>query len=89
MQHDCVGKVDMPLKLTASFLKNRFQRVVLNNPTTKWSSVNAGVPQRSILGPFLCLSSEMNYTKQKKILHVLQNILSDDTLVFSVVYKPK
>ena len=57
MQHDCVGKVDMPLKLTASFLKNRFQRVVLNNPTTKRSSVNAGVPQRSILGPFLLLSS--------------------------------
>ena len=38
-----------------SFLDNRHQRVVLNGQSLKWSLVEAGVPQSSILGPLLFL----------------------------------
>ena len=45
-------------KLMESYIKNRFQRVVLkdkfnNNLTSEWKKVNYGVPQGSILGPLL------------------------------------
>ena len=38
------------LELIKSFLKNRFQRVVLNHQTSEWLPVKGGVPQGSILG---------------------------------------
>ena len=37
------------------FLANRYQRVVLNEQVSKWATVNAGIPQGSILGPLLFL----------------------------------
>ena len=36
-------------------LSNRFQRALLNGPTSKWSQIKAGLPQGSILGPLLLL----------------------------------
>ena len=36
-----------------SFLDNRKKRTILNGRTSKWSSISAGIPQGSILGPFL------------------------------------
>ena len=35
------------------FLSNRKQRVILNGQVSTWTSVNAGVPQRSTLGLLL------------------------------------
>ena len=43
------------LSLLKSFLNNRFQRVVLNDQCSYWSSLLDGVPQDSILGPLLFL----------------------------------
>ena len=43
------------LSLLRSFLSNRFQRVVLSGQWSSWSSVLAGVPQGSILGPLFFL----------------------------------
>ena len=43
------------LELIESFLKNRFQRVVLNHQTSEWLPVKGGVPQGSILGPLFFL----------------------------------
>ena len=42
--------------LIQSFLDNRHQRVILNGQSSKWSLVEASVPQGSILGPLLFLA---------------------------------
>ena len=71
-----------PLELIQSFLRHRFQRVVLNGQSSTWLPVTAGVFQESILGPLLFLI----------YINVLSNNLSstaklfaDDTSLFSVV----
>ena len=38
-----------------NFLSNRQQRVVLNRKSSCWSSITAGVPQGSVLGPLFFL----------------------------------
>ena len=43
------------LKLLDNYLRNRKQRVVLNDSFADYSFVNSGAPQGSILGPFLIL----------------------------------
>ena len=44
-----------PLKLIKRFLSGRFQLVLLNGQTSSWSSILAGVPKGSILGPLFFL----------------------------------
>lgn len=43
------------LKWFSDFLSNRRQRVVLNGNASGFECISAGVPQSSILGPFLFL----------------------------------
>ena len=40
-----IGVSDFLLSLVESFLYNRFQRDLLNGPTSEWLPVKAGVPQ--------------------------------------------
>ena len=49
-----LGITGPPLKLIQSF-NNRLQRVVLNGQNSSWTSVFAGVPQDSVLGPLFFL----------------------------------
>ena len=71
------------LGLIKSYLANRYQRVVLNGKSSKWSPIRAGVPQGSVLGPllFLVYINDLvdNISSDAKLF-------ADDTSLFTVVY---
>lgn len=70
------------LSLIASFLSDRFQRVVLNGECSTWKEVLAGVPQGSILGPlfFLVFINDLPDHLRSNV-----KIFADDTSLFSVM----
>ena len=76
------GIKDKLLCLLIDFLKNRQQRVVLNEHYSPWTKVNAGVPQGSILGPllFLIYINNLPNSFQSK-----PKLFADGTSLFSTV----
>ena len=78
-----MGVSDLLLKLFQSFLTNRFQRVLLNDQTSEWLPVKAGVPQGSILGPllFLIYINDLSENIESTV-----KLFADDTSLFSVVH---
>ena len=65
-----------------SYLADRKQRVCMNGYHSNWSSINAGVPQGSILGPFLFLLFIND------IVDVVSNkmkLFADDTSLYCIV----
>ena len=70
------------LNTTMNFLSFRKERVVLNGQISKWTSIEAGVPQGSILGPLLFL----NYINElSDDLSTNAKLFTDDTSLFSAV----
>ena len=63
-------------------LSNRKQRVFLNGQVYTWTSVNAGVPQGSILGPllFLIYINDLFDNLSSNV-----KVFTDDTYLFSVI----
>ena len=70
------------LNILTDFLSNRKQRVVLNGQVSTWTSVNAGVPQGSILGPllFLIYINDLSDNLSSNV-----KLSADDTTLFSVI----
>ena len=76
-----MGITGIPPKLIQSFLNNRLQRVVLNDQTSAWTPVLAGVPQDSILGPLFFLIYINDLTKD---ISSTAKLFPDDTSIFSL-----
>ena len=72
-------------QLIKSFLSVRFQRVLLNGQTSDWQTIQAGVPQGSILGPLLFLICINDLTNN---LNSNVKLFADDTSLFSEICDP-
>ena len=72
-------------QLIKSFLSVRFQRVLLNGQTSDWETIQAGVPQGSILGPlfFLIYINDLTGNLNSNI-----KLFADDTSPFSEICDP-
>ena len=64
-------------------MKNRQQRVLLNGRTSKWTNILAGVPQGSVLGPFLFLIYINDLRDGLK--SILKSRFPDDTSLYSKI----
>ena len=68
-----------------NYLSNRKQRVVINNCSSMWQNINAGVPQGSILGPllFIIFINDIVTEIQSTI-----KLFADDTSLYLIVDDP-
>ena len=62
------------------YLSNRMQRVVLNGQHSCWKTIDAGVPQGSVLGPLLFLLYINDITSQIRNVNI--RLFADDTCLF-------
>jgi hypothetical protein len=65
-----------------SFLTKRKQRVTLNGYISLWKEVLSGVPQGSVLGPFLFV---IYINDMQDILRAVSNMYADDTKLASIM----
>ena len=69
----------------SNYLKGRRQRVVLPGVSSNWSSINAGVPQGSILGPLLFLIYINDIVEN---INSSIRVFADDTSLYIIVDDP-
>ena len=69
-------------QLIESFLSDRFQRVLPNGQRSDWETIQAGVPQDSILGPlfFLIYINDLADNLNSNV-----KLFGDDTFLFSEI----
>ena len=67
-----------------SYLSNRKQRVIINGTCSDWKSINAGVPQGSILGPLLFLVYVNDIVND---IETQIKLFADDTSLLEVIDK--
>ena len=69
--------------IITDFLNFRKQKVVLNGQYSSWTSIEAGVPQGSILGPllFLIYINDLSHDLTTNV-----KLFADDTSLFSIVH---
>ena len=73
------------LNLLKSYLANRNQRVLLDVSESGWGIVKSGVPQGSVLGPFL-FKIDINDLENDIKSHI--KIFADDISLFTIVKDP-
>ena len=80
-----VGISGSLLQWFTDYLYNRKQRVVIPGVTSNWSSVEAGVPQGSILGPLLFLLYINDIVES---INSSIRLFADDTTLYIIVDNP-
>jgi len=72
------GITGVASKLMESYVRNRYQRVVINDYFSTWKKVQHGVPQGSVLGPllFLIYINDLSKSISDKSIPIL---FADDT----------
>lgn len=80
-----MGIVGDLLSWFKDYLTNRKQRVVINGIASSWKTVNAGVPQGSILGPLLFLIFINDIVDE---VNCPINLFADDTSIYAIVDNP-
>ncbi|GBP84139.1 Probable RNA-directed DNA polymerase from transposon BS [Eumeta japonica] len=78
------GVTGRALDLLKSYLSNRFQKVDVNGKKSSGSIVHMGVPQGSILGPFLFLVYINDLPSLVKDVHEIVLFADDTSLLFKV-----
>ena len=68
-----------------SFLSERYQRVLLNGQSSEWATINADVPQGSILRLLLFL---IYINDLSNGINSDLKLFADDTSIFSTVFAP-
>ena len=68
-----------------SYLSDRKKRVVLNGQDSYWVSINAGVPQGSILGPMLFLILINDNVDE---VNCKTKLFADDSSLYAIVDRP-
>ena len=71
------------MNILRDFLSNSKQRVVLDGQVSTWTSINAGVPQGSILDPLLFLIYINDLSDN---LPSYVKLFADETSLFSVIH---
>ena len=70
------------MNIITDFLSFRKQRVVVNGQASPWVSIEAGVPQGSIVGPLLFL---IYFNDLSDDLSTTAKLFADNTSLFSTV----
>ena len=76
------GIISHLLKWIENVLKDRQQRVVLNNSHSMWAPVTSGIPQGSVLGPILFT---IYINDLPDIVKNITKLFADDTKIYSIV----
>jgi len=78
----CNGISGNLLNFFDNYLKNRYQRTVLNGTESAWKKLNSGVPQGSVLGPLLFLVYINDLTDK---ISSNMRLFADDSSMFTTV----
>ena len=77
---ECLGIRDTPLQWFKSYLSDREQYVIYNEPCSSYKTISCGVPQGSILGPLLFLLYINDLANVSNVLFSL--LFADDSNMF-------
>ena len=77
-----LGLDDKTIKWFEDFLRNRKQRVVLDETMSTWKDVLNGVPQGSVLGPLLFI---IYINEMPELIDHLCKLFADDKKVIAVI----